>query len=44
MRVLLDTNVLLYSPIPVWDPPELLQRLAAATTPPTAGGPASGVP
>jgi predicted nucleic acid-binding protein len=33
-----------HAPIPVWDPPELLRRLAAATTPPPAAGPETGTP
>ncbi len=34
-----------HSPIVVWDPAELLIRLAAAASPPSAGpGPATGVP
>ena len=33
-----------HSPIPAWDPPELLRRLAAAATPPPASGPATGAP
>src|SRR5437868_8772047 len=33
------------SPIPVWEPAELLKRLAAASSPPGAGGgPVSGLP
>jgi predicted nucleic acid-binding protein len=30
-----------HSPIPVWDPPELLKRLAASPSPPPAGGTAT---
>jgi hypothetical protein len=45
MRVLLDTNVLLdsiltdfaHSPLPVWDPAELLKRLAPGGSPPITG-------
>ena len=34
-----------HSPIPAWEPAELLKRLAAASSPPSAGaGPVSGVP
>jgi predicted nucleic acid-binding protein len=34
-----------HSPIPVWEPAELLKRLAAASLPPPAGaGPVTGVP
>jgi predicted nucleic acid-binding protein len=34
-----------HSPIPVWDPAELLKRLAGGRSPPVAGaGPASGLP
>jgi hypothetical protein len=34
-----------HSPIPVWEPAELLKRLAGGKLPPVAGaGPASGVP
>jgi predicted nucleic acid-binding protein len=34
-----------HSPIPVWEPAELLKRLAAASSSPAAGaGPAAGVP
>jgi predicted nucleic acid-binding protein len=34
-----------HSPIPVWEPAELLQRLAAAgSPPPTGAGPATSVP
>jgi predicted nucleic acid-binding protein len=34
-----------HSPIPVWEPAELLRRLATASSPPTAGaGPGAGVP
>jgi predicted nucleic acid-binding protein len=34
-----------HSPIPVWEPAELLRRLAAAGSPPSAGaGPVTGVP
>jgi len=34
-----------HSPIPVWEPAELLKRLAAASAPPATGaGPAAGAP
>lgn len=34
-----------HSPIPVWEPAELLKRLAAASAPPVTGaGPAAGAP
>jgi predicted nucleic acid-binding protein len=34
-----------HSPIPVWEPAELLKRLAAASSPPATGaGPAAGAP
>jgi hypothetical protein len=34
-----------HSPIPVWQPAELLRRLAGASPPPAAGaGPATGLP